>query len=139
MSAFGAIVAPAAPIALVAPESSSNSTSNAALSPDDGDVSANLDVQDPVLLQRVDAKYTTEAMEAKIQGVVLLDVVVLADGSVGDVRLVQSLDRAYGLDARAIDAAKAWRFQPGTRLDPATGQRVAMSTVARLELQFHLH
>ena len=54
-------------------------------------------------------------MRAKVQGEVWLEAVVLPDGTVGDVRVVRSLDRNFGLDEEAIRAAKQWRFIPGTR------------------------
>jgi TonB family protein len=69
----------------------------------------------PRLLREVRPQYTGEAMRAKIQGKVTLEVLVQADGSVDDVRIVKSLDPTFGLDLQAITAAKAWRFSPGTR------------------------
>jgi TonB family protein len=54
-------------------------------------------------------------MVAKMQGVVMLEAVVLADGTVGDVRILRSLDPVFGLDHQAIRAVKQWRFAPGTR------------------------
>jgi protein TonB len=44
---------------------------------------------------------------------VLLEIVVRRDGSVGDVRLRRGLDP--GLDRRAIDAVRQWRFSPAKR------------------------
>jgi protein TonB len=60
--------------------------------------------------------YTADAMRAKMQGVVLLECVVRPDGTVGDLRIVKSLDKTFGLDEQAIKAAKQWRFSPGRRL-----------------------
>ena len=54
-------------------------------------------------------------MRAGIKGGVSLDVVVLADGSVGKVTVTKSLDTVYGLDAEAVKAVKRWRFDPGTK------------------------
>jgi TonB family protein len=59
--------------------------------------------------------YTREAMQQKIQGSVFMRVVVLESGDVGDVEITQSLDAEYGLDRQAIDAAKKWKFRPGTK------------------------
>jgi TonB family protein len=72
-------------------------------------------VENPKLIREVKPAYTAEAMRAKIQGAVWLECVVLADGTVGDVRVIRSLDGTFGLDQEAIRAAKQWRFQPGTR------------------------
>lgn len=55
-------------------------------------------------------------MRAKVQGVVLLECVVQTDGSVGDVRILKSLDKVFGLDEEAIKAARQWRFVPGRAL-----------------------
>jgi protein TonB len=60
--------------------------------------------------------YTSDAMRAKVQGTVLLQCVVRPDGTVGDVQVVRSLDPTFGLDQQAVNAARRWRFFPGTRL-----------------------
>ena len=70
----------------------------------------------PRVLQEVRPQYTSDAMRAKVQGIVLLECVVRPDGSVGDVQVIRSLDPVFGLDQEAIKAAKKWRFAPGTRL-----------------------
>ena len=43
----------------------------------------------------------------------LLEVVVRRDGSVGEAHVLQGL--GYGLEQRAIDAVKQWRFAPAQR------------------------
>jgi len=91
------------------------------------------DVTAPIPILQVQPKYTTDAMIAKIQGSVRLSVVVRADGTVGDVTVVESLDRRYGLDVRAIEAAKAWRFTPGMR------QGRPVDVLVTLILDFRLH
>ena len=72
-------------------------------------------VETPRLIREVKPQYTAQAMRAKIQGEVLLECIVMPDGSVGNIRVVRSLDAAFGLDQEAIKAARQWRFQPGTR------------------------
>lgn len=72
-------------------------------------------VETPRLLREVKPQYTAQAMRAKIQGEVLLECIVQPDGSVGNVRVVRSLDSTFGLDQEAIKAARQWRFQPGTK------------------------
>ena len=89
-------------------------------------------VESPRSIREVRPRYTAEAMRAKVQGVVLVEAVVLPDGTVGDVRVVRSLDRNFGLDEEAIRAAKQWRFLPGTRF----GEPVAV--LVRIELSFTL-
>ena len=69
----------------------------------------------PRAVRQVAPGYPIEAMRAGVHGVVRLEVIVGADGSVQDVRVVKSLDRNYGLDAEAVRAAKTWRFEAGLK------------------------
>ena len=71
-------------------------------------------VTSPIDRKQVKPAYTACALAAKIQGNVTLDVVVLANGTVGDVKVVGSLDKKCGLDLEAIKAARQWVFLPGT-------------------------
>ncbi len=86
----------------------------------------------PVVLLEKKPQYTAEAMRAKVQGTVLLECVVLPDGTVGPVEVVRSLDSSFGLDQEAVKAAKQWRFRPGTR----QGEPVAV--LVTIELTFTL-
>ena len=72
-------------------------------------------IVNPTILREVKPQYTSEALRAKVTGTVYLDVVVLADGTVGDVRVTRSLDPVFGLDNEAIKAARQWLFSPATR------------------------
>ena len=76
---------------------------------------AGKDVSLPKVVKHVDPSYTFEAMRHEIHGIVRLDCIVGVDGKVGDVQVVRSLDRFYGLDKAAVDAAKQWTFDPGLR------------------------
>jgi len=89
-------------------------------------------VVNPRIVREVKPQYTSEAMRAKVQGTVLLECVVLADGTVGRVDVVRSLDPTFGLDLEAIKAARQWRFQPGTRF----GEPV--NVMVTIELTFTL-
>ena len=64
----------------------------------------------PEIRRRVPPSYTDEALGGKIRGTVLLEVVVLADGTVGPIRIIRSLDP--GLDLKVIEAVRQWRFKP---------------------------
>ena len=86
----------------------------------------------PRLVKDEKPNYTAAAMQEKIAGRVLLEVVVNADGKVGDVRVTQSLDREYGLDDQAVAAVKQWEFKPGTR------DGVAIPVVVKIEMTFTL-
>jgi len=86
----------------------------------------------PRLVRDVKPQYTADAMRAKVQGTVLLECVVMPDGSVGDVQVVRSLDAVFGLDQEAIRAARQWRFMPGTlKGDP-------VPVIITIELSFTL-
>ena len=78
-------------------------------------------------------KYTPDAMRAKIQGVVTVQVVVEPDGSVSRARIVESLDKVTGLDDAALEAAKKWKFTPGTYKDKP------VPVAVHLDLEFKLH
>lgn len=71
-------------------------------------------VTTPTLILQVKPRYTNDAMRMRIQGSVWVECVVLPDGTVGDARVMRSLDAKYGLDEEALIAAKQWRFRPGT-------------------------
>jgi periplasmic protein TonB len=87
-------------------------------------------VTQPVLLSRNDPEYSDEARKAKLQGIVELGIVVNASGQVTNVRVLRSL--GLGLDERAIDAVRQWKFRPGT----VDGRAVA--TRAMVEVNFRL-
>ena len=79
----------------------------------DGPRSGGPGVTTPVVITQVKPEYTPEAMRAKVQGLVMVECVVLSDGTVGNARIIRSLDPVFGLDEQAIAAAKKWRFKPG--------------------------
>jgi TonB family protein len=74
------------------------------------------DVSAPTVVKDVRVSYTADALRAKVQGGVALEAVVGADGSVGEVRVVRSLDRRDGLDEEAVKALKQWQFTPGKKM-----------------------
>ncbi len=57
-----------------------------------------------------DPQYTDEAREAKLQGRVILRVLVGADGRASQIRIVQGI--GLGLDERAEQAIRGWKFVP---------------------------
>src|SRR5687767_836793 len=67
----------------------------------------------PSVVREVKPQYTAEARKARVQGRVVMEVVVKEDGAIGEVRVTQSL--GYGLDEQAIKAVKQWEFKPGTK------------------------
>ena len=89
-------------------------------------------IENPVVRTEVKPQYTADAMRARIQGTAALDCVVKADGTVGQCRVVRSLDSNFGLDQEAVKAARQWRFVPGKQF----GKPVAV--LVTLELTFTL-
>lgn len=85
----------------------------------------------PTLRSQVRPLYTSEAMQRKIQGTVVLEMIVGSDGVPYNVRVVRSLD-AGGLDEEAIRAAKEWRFNPGRLGD------TPVDVLVVLVIDFHL-
>jgi protein TonB len=86
----------------------------------------------PSVVREVKPEYTPEAKNAHIEGTVLLECVVLADGTVGNVDVIRSLDSMFGLDRQAVAAAKQWRFTAGKK----DGKAVAVAV--QLEMRFTL-
>jgi TonB family protein len=84
----------------------------------------------PRLLREVKADYTEEARRRGLTGEVVLEIVVRRDGSVGDVKLLQGL--GSGLDDRAIQAVRQWRFAPADRLG------VAVDVIVEVGVEFRL-
>jgi TonB family protein len=70
-------------------------------------------IDPPTLVREVRPVYTDEARRQRIEGDVILEIVVRSDGSVGSIRVKRSL--GGGLDQRAIDAVRQWRFNPARR------------------------
>ena len=70
-------------------------------------------VTSPVVVYRVEPQYSEEARKARYQGTVVLQAIVRRDGTIDIVRVVRSL--GFGLDEKAIEALKQWRFRPGMR------------------------
>jgi TonB family protein len=76
------------------------------------------DVMERLLIRKVDPVYPEAARRANLQGVVVLDAVVSADGTVVNLHPVSGPDT---LVSAAMDAARWWRFRPyRARGEPAT-------------------
>ena len=87
-------------------------------------------IEPPRLLREVKPEYTEAARREAVEGDVLLEVIVLADGSVGEARVLRGL--GFGLDERALRAMRQWRFRPAER------RGVPVSVVVEVAMSFRL-
>jgi protein TonB len=84
----------------------------------------------PRLIRKQEPEYSEEARKAKWQGTVLLSIEVDAVGQVADTRMIRSL--GMGLDQKAIEAVRQWRFKPGMK----NGMPVSVNV--QVEVNFRL-
>jgi|SRR5271157_3076176 len=80
----------------------------------------------PVATMKVDPAYPPDVLRDKIEGKVTLYAVIRADGTVDDIKVLDSLDSR--LDETAARALAHWRFRPGTR----NGEPVALEAVVEV-------
>lgn len=88
-------------------------------------------VSAPRLVYTTEPEYSKQAKDAKYEGVCVLWMIVDTDGKVRDIRVARSL--GLGLDEKAIEAVKTWRFEPAKK----DGQPV--SVAINVEVNFHLY
>lgn len=70
------------------------------------------EIEPPRVLDQPGPLYTPEAREARLQGTVVLQLVVGADGHVVDAAVLKGLP--MGLSGKAIEAVKQWTFEPAS-------------------------
>lgn len=80
----------------------------------------------PKLVFDVKPGYTAAAMRAKIQGSIEMQTVVDQDGKPGAITVTKSLDKEHGLDDKAVEALKQWRFEPGRKDGKAVSVQVSV-------------
>ena len=66
----------------------------------------------PVVLFQPEPEFSEEARKAKVAGIVVVYLVVDADGRPSHVRVVRSL--GMGLDEKAVEAVRLYKFKPAT-------------------------
>lgn len=87
-------------------------------------------VSAPVCVYCPDPLYSDEARKARYSGTVVLLIVVDTDGRATDIRVVRGL--GMGLDEKAMEAVRNWRFKPGLRA------AVPVPVIATVEVTFRL-
>ena len=70
------------------------------------------DVKAPQLTNRVEPSYPEAARKARMEGVVILEAIITASGSVEEVKVLKSVNPL--LDAAAQRAVQQWRYRPAT-------------------------
>jgi periplasmic protein TonB len=87
-------------------------------------------VSPPRVVYKVEPEYTQEALNARREGSVLIELVVTRDGMPSEPHeLGQKL--GLGLAEKAIEAVQQWRFEPGQK----SGQPVAVIVDIRINFQ----
>ena len=85
----------------------------------------------PQVIFNPEPSFSDEARKAKVQGVVMLYLVVGKDGKTYNIRVGQAL--GMGLDEKAVEAVRTWRFEPAHK----DGQPVAVQV--NVEVNFRLY
>ena len=85
----------------------------------------------PQAISSPDPDYTEEARRAKKQGTCVLWLIVDAAGRPRDIKVVRGL--GLGLDAKALEAVKQWRFQPALKDGKPVDVQISV------EVEFHLY
>jgi TonB family protein len=76
-------------------------------------------------------RFSDEALRDRVVGSVLLIALISAEGVASDIGVKRSV--GYGLDEKAIEAVKGWRFAPARDLD---GRAVPVRQFIEVTFQF---
>lgn len=95
-----------------------------------GPYSVGGNVTAPVAIYAPDPPYSEEARKAKYSGVVVVSIIVDAQGNVRDVRVLKPL--GLGLDEKAVETIRTWRFKPGLRNGSPVAVRMLVEVSFRL-------
>jgi TonB family protein len=87
------------------------------------------EVMERLLIRRVEPVYPEAARRTNLQGVVMLDAVIAADGTVVNIHPLSGPD---ALVSSAMDAARWWRFRPYRVHGEATAVETTLSVEFRL-------
>jgi TonB family protein len=88
-------------------------------------------IRPPRVIYSPDPGYSEEASKAKFEGTCVLSLIVGTDGNARDIKVVRSLGK--GLDEKAIDAIKTWKFEPGTKDGVPVGTQIDIEVTFRLK------
>ncbi len=87
------------------------------------------EVTEPSILEssRALPRYPEAARRAGVQGQVILQAVINADGSVGSVQVLRETPPRIGFGAAAMEAVSKWRYRPGTLRGRAVAVQVTIT------------
>jgi TonB family protein len=88
-------------------------------------------VTPPRVIYQTDPEFSEEARKAKYQGTCVLGLIVDANGRPTAIRVINAL--GMGLDEKAIESVKNWKFEPGKK----DGHDVSVEIA--VEVDFHLY
>ena len=89
------------------------------------------DVKAPILKERIEPVYPEPARKARMQGVVILEAIITANGTVSDVKVLKSVNPL--LDAAAERAVSHWTYRPAT----LNGRAVSVYLTVTVNFQLH--
>jgi TonB family protein len=87
-------------------------------------------VSAPIPIYKPEPAYSEEARKAKYQGTVVLWIIVDVSGMVTDCRVVKPL--GLGLDEKAVETVRTWKFKPAMRNGSPVPVRVMVEVSFRL-------
>jgi TonB family protein len=88
-------------------------------------------VSRPELVYSTDPEFSDEARKARYQGSVLVGIILGADGIPKNLHIVRAL--GMGLDEKALESVKLWRFKPAMK----DGKAVPVEMT--VEVDFHIY
>lgn len=88
-------------------------------------------VTPPRVIYQTEPEFSDEARKAKYQGTCVLGLIVDANGRPTAIRVINAL--GMGLDEKAIESVKNWKFEPGKK----DGHDVSVEIA--VEVDFHLY
>ncbi|MBV9768773.1 MAG: energy transducer TonB [Bryobacterales bacterium] len=84
----------------------------------------------PAIIHTIEPEYTKQALKAKIEGMVVLHAIIGVDGVPSNITIDKGLQK--GLDQKAVECLKKWRFSPALRGDDPVPAKVIVEVDFRL-------
>ena len=75
-------------------------------------VFAGVDIDEPKIIHKVEPRYTQPAIKGRVEGAVILELIIDTEGRVASVKVLRGLP--LGLTKNAVDAVEQWQFEPST-------------------------